>query len=95
MYHNIFIVPLQHRIPRLLLVRFIEPIIQYTEDIKSKEENLMKTRKYKNPYTRPTYRYSYPNEADRSYFVERFVNGATAVVSCMGIVVMLLFLITM
>lgn len=55
----------------------------------------MKTRKYRNPYCRPACRYTYPNEADRSYFVERFINGATAVISCLGIVVMLLFLITM
>ena len=55
----------------------------------------MKQRKYRNPYVRPTHRYSYPNQADRYYFVERFVNGATAVISCLGIVVMLLFLITM
>lgn len=55
----------------------------------------MKTRKYKNPYSRPATRYAYPNQADQSYFIERLINGATAVISCLGIVVMLLFLITM
>ena len=44
---------------------------------------------------RPLHRYAYPNAAERSYFTEKLLNGITAVVSCMGIVTILFFLITM
>jgi hypothetical protein len=63
---------------------------------KSKEEVPMKrTRRRRYPYTRPVRRYAYPNAAERSYFTEKLLNGITAVVSCMGIVTILFFLITM
>lgn len=52
-------------------------------------------RRRRYPYTRPVRRYTYPNAADRSYFIEKLLNGATAVVTCMGIVTILFFLITM
>lgn len=56
----------------------------------------MKTRKrFHNPYAPKTRRYIYPNAADASYFVEKFLDGTTAVLTSMGIVTILFFLITM
>ena len=56
----------------------------------------MKTRKrFHNPYAPKTRRYVYPNAADKSYFMEKLLDGCTAVQSCMGIVTILLFLFTM
>ncbi len=55
----------------------------------------MKRRRYHNPYAPKVRRYVYPNAADRSYFVEKLLDGVTAVVTSMGIVTILLFLITM
>lgn len=37
----------------------------------------------------------YPNAADRSYFTEKILDGITSVVTGMGIITILLFLITM
>ena len=63
---------------------------------KNKEETSMKTRKrIRNPYAPKIRRYIYPNAADRSYFVEKFLDGVTAVLSSMGIITILFFLITM
>lgn len=56
---------------------------------------MKRTRRHRYPYTRPVRRYTYPNAAERSYFTEKLLNGITAVVSCMGIVTILFFLITM
>ena len=65
-------------------------------DKQSKEELPMKrTRRHRYPYTRPVRRYAYPNAAEKGYFAEKILNGITAVVSCMGIVTILFFLITM
>ena len=57
----------------------------------------MKKRNVRRPYysARHVRRYAYPNAAERSYFTEKLLNGITAVVSCMGIVTILFFLITM
>ena len=57
----------------------------------------MKKRTAGHPYysSRKIRRYAYPNAAERSYFTEKLLNGITAVVSCMGIVTILFFLITM
>ena len=56
----------------------------------------MKTRKrIRNPYAPKIRRYIYPDAADRSYFVEKFLDGVTAVLSSMGIITILFFLITM
>lgn len=56
----------------------------------------MKTRKrYHNPYAPKTRRYIYPNAADRSYFVDKLLDSITAVITSMGIVTILFFLITM
>ncbi len=56
----------------------------------------MKARKrYANPYAPKPRRHAYPNAADRSYFMEKLLDGITAVVTSMGIVTILLFLITM
>ena len=48
-----------------------------------------------NPYSaRPCRRYSYPNEAEPSYFAERLLDGITAVVTGMGTVTLLMYLLT-
>lgn len=51
-----------------------------------------KTRRYANEYR---YRRAYPNAADSSYFTQKFLDGITSVVTGMGIVFILLFLITL
>lgn len=40
-------------------------------------------------------RTAYPNAADRAYFEEKLLDGITSVVTCMGILTILFFLITM
>ncbi len=52
-------------------------------------------KRYRNPYAPKPRRYPYPNAADRRYFMEKLLDGVTAVVSSIGIVTILLFLITM
>lgn len=37
----------------------------------------------------------YPNEADRSYFEQKLLDGITSVVTAMGIITIFFFLITM
>lgn len=56
---------------------------------------MKRTRRRRYPYTRAIRRYAYPNAADRSYFQEKLLDGLTAVASCVGIVTILFFLITM
>ena len=56
---------------------------------------MKRTRRHRYPYTRPVRRYTYPNAAEQGYFAEKLLNGITAVVSCMGIITILFFLITM
>lgn len=53
------------------------------------------TNRRRYPYYRSHRSYTYPNEADRSYFAEKLLDGATAVITSMGIVTILIFLITM
>ena len=55
----------------------------------------MKTRKTR--YYANDHRYcrNYPNAADKSYFTEKMLDGITSVVTGMGIITILLFLITM
>ena len=56
----------------------------------------MKTRKrIRNPYPPKIRPYINPNAANRSYFVEKFLDGVTAVLPTMGIIPILFFLITM
>ncbi len=56
----------------------------------------MKNRvRHHNPYTPKRRSYRYPNAADRSYFMEKLLDGATAVAAGTGIVTILLFLMTM
>lgn len=56
---------------------------------------MMTRKRHRNPYAPKTRRYIYPNAADRSYFMEKLLDGVTAVLSSMGIVTILFFLITM
>lgn len=56
---------------------------------------MKRTKRRRYPYTRAVRSYSYPNAADRSYFQEKFLDSVTAVASCLGIVTILFFLITM
>ena len=66
--------------------------MDYTLVIRSiKEEiNMTRTHSYS---TRRSRRYPYPNEADPSYFTERLLDGITAVVTGMGTVTLLLYLL--
>lgn len=56
---------------------------------------MKQTHNHRNPYSHRPMRHAYPNAADRAYFYERFLNGVTAVASCLGILTVLFFLITM
>lgn len=40
-------------------------------------------------------RFAYPNAADKAYFEEKLLDGVTSVVTCLGILTILFFLITM
>lgn len=44
--------------------------------------------------TRRSRRYSYPNEADPSYFTGKLLDGITAAVTGMGAVTLLMYMLT-
>ena len=52
------------------------------------------TNKHQTYSTRRSRRYSYPNEADPSYFTGRLLDGITALVTGMGTVTLLLYFLT-
>jgi hypothetical protein len=47
-----------------------------------------------NHLARPIRSYAYPNEAEPSYFIGRLLDGITAIVTGMGSVTLLLYLLT-
>lgn len=50
----------------------------------------------RHPYSaRPVRRYAYPGAAEPRYFAEKLLDGVTAVVTGMGAIAVLFFLITM
>lgn len=54
----------------------------------------MKTNKKHHSYSaRGVQRYPYPNAADRSYFVGKILDGITALVTGMGTITVLFFLV--
>lgn len=57
----------------------------------------MKTRNIRrhHPVRRRRRRRAYPNAAASGYFAEKFLDAATAVVSCAGLMTAMFFLITM
>lgn len=56
----------------------------------------MKTTKTRYSYSAPVVRsYPYPNAAEPGYFVQKFLDGVTAVVTGIGAIAVLFFLITM
>ena len=80
-----------------LFVRFIGPVPLYTVVTdKTKEEHPMK--KNHRTYNTRTYRpepVPYPNAADAQYFKAKALNILTAIVSGMGLVSAMLFLVTL
>ena len=52
------------------------------------------TKKRQNYFARPVRSYSYPNEAEPGYFAGRLLDGITALVTAMGTVTMLMYLLT-
>lgn len=56
----------------------------------------MKKRIARRPYysARPVRRYAYPNAAEPGYFAGKLLDGATAAVTCMGTVTLLLYFLT-
>ena len=52
------------------------------------------TNRHHNYSTRRSRRYSYPNEAEPSYFTGRLLDGITALVTGMGTVTLLLYFLT-
>lgn len=53
------------------------------------------TSKRRSYSARRSHRYAYPNAADSSYFAEKLLDGVTAVVTSMGTITVLLYLIVM
>jgi len=53
------------------------------------------TKKRQDYFARPIRSYSYPNEADPGYFAGRLLDGITAVVTSMGTVTLLMYLLTL
>lgn len=51
------------------------------------------TAKHHSYSARHSHRYAYPNAADSSYFAEKLLDGVTALVTGMGAVTVLLYLI--
>lgn len=81
-------------IQKVLMVRFIGLMLLYTQVIQNnKEVSQMKTRKTR--YYANDYRFGrdYPNAAHTSYFAERLLDRVTSVLTGMGIVFVLLFLL--
>ena len=63
---------------------------------KTEEERTMKTVAANRNYsTRPQRSYPYPNAAEPGYFVDRLLDGITAMAICVGVVTVLFFLATM
>lgn len=56
----------------------------------------MKKRNVSRPYysARTIRRYAYPNAAEPNYFAEKFLDGITAAVTCVGTVTLLMFFLT-
>lgn len=79
------------------MVRFIGHVFVYTDlKIKNKEAHTMKrTKKYPHLSVVERNQPKYPNAADHRYFAAKALNLMTALVSGMGLVSAMLFLVTM
>jgi hypothetical protein len=51
------------------------------------------TNKRQNYFARPRRSYTYPNEAEPGYFLGRLLDGITALVTALGTVTLLMFLL--
>ena len=80
------------------LVRYIVPFPSYNKAIqkKTRRKNTMKTRTERHYYAND-YRHSrpYPNAAERSYFQEKLLDQVASVVTVLGIIALLFFLVTL
>lgn len=99
-YHNTFVHILQgtrHRVKEFLIVRFIVLLSLYTVvTTKTKEEHSMK--KYNHHRNLTVYKPRqpiYPNAADDRYFARKALDILTAIVSGMGLITAMLFLVTL
>ena len=83
---------------KLYCVRFIVPERLYTDTTKTKEVQIMKhtAKNHRKSYPHlHVYRRPYPNAAEPRYYIDKAIDAVLAVVTGLGTVSAMLFLVTM
>ena len=87
------------KIQEFLIVHFYGHIFLYTDDTKKNKEvfpmKQMKQKSTRGNLTLYVNQPKYPGAADRRYFIEKAINIVTAIVSSMGFITAMLFLLTL